>query len=402
MRFLLLILLSILFVFAGCDQVDFTAPTGSTLTITATPPAINANGISTLTVVGVRGGGSGAPLPDDTAITFTTTLGSINPNPAMTKNGVATSTLHAGPQSGTASITAASGTIKTEAINVIIGEARPVHIVLTANPSNLPISGGKVTLRARVTDTDGNPIQGVAVVFEATTGTLRSGSRAVRTDSNGVADDNLDAFIDSTVTATTSNAISDQVTIEVGGAGPQTCSFAVSPSNPNIDETVFFTDTSLAGSGNPPIVQFLWDFGDGSQDSGQSVSHEYSESGTFTVVHTIVDSLGFSTSCTQDVTVQGGNPICAFTFSPNNPIAGVTTIDFDASASSDDKGINTFEWDFDDGTQAIETDPQTTHIYSAADVPGPGLTTFTVTLTVTDDDENVSSCSLPVTVSPAP
>jgi PKD domain/Bacterial Ig-like domain (group 1) len=401
MKFFVLILLSFAILIAGCDQVDFTAPAGSTLTLSATPPAINANGISTLTAVGVRGGGSGAPLPDDTAVTFTTTLGTITPNPAMTQNGVATATLHAGSQSGTASVAASSGDIRAEAIEIVIGEARPVNIVLSANPSNLPISGGKVVLRARVTDADGNPIQGVAVIFETTTGTLRSGSRAIRTDSNGVADDNLDATIDAMVTATTSNAISDTVEIDVGGAGPATCDFAISPTDPKVDETVFFTDASLPGAGNPPIVEFLWDFGDGSQDSGQSVEHEYTESGTFVVVHTIVDSQGFSSVCTQTITVVGLNPICAFSFSPTNAQAG-EPITFDASSSSDDVGIVSFEWNFDDGTQAIVTNPITTHTYSDADVPGPGKATFNVSLVVTDDDENFSTCTLPVTVAPSP
>lgn len=396
MKFFVLVLLSFVILIAGCDQVDFTAPTGSTLTLSATPPAINANGISTLTAVGVRGGGSGAPLPDDTAVTFTTTLGSITPNPAMTQNGVATATLRAGSQSGTASVGASSGEITAEAIEIVIGEARPVNIVLSANPSNLPISGGKVVLRARVTDADGNPIQGVAVIFQTTTGTLRSGSRAVRTDSNGVADDNLDAEIDATVTATTSNAISAEVTIDVGGEGPTTCEFAVSPGEPKIDETVFFTDISSAGAGNPPIVEFLWDFGDGSQDSGQSVEHEYSTSGIFTVVHTIVDSQGFSSSCTQEVIVLGEEPICAFTFSPSTPSDG-DVVTFDASASTDDVGIVRFEWDFGDDSAAIETDPIILHAF---DNPGLEDITFIVTLTVLDEDDNESTCSLPVKVSP--
>ena len=378
--------------------MDFTAPAGATLTLTATPPAVNANGISTITVVGVRGGGSGAPLPDDTNITFQTTLGSISPNPAKTLNGIATATFRAGSVSGTASISATSGENVTEAIELIIGEARPAFLILSASPSNLPVSGGRVQLRARVTDADGNPIQGVVVVFQSTTGTLHSESRGVRTDSNGVAGDTLDASIDATVTATTSNNVTDEQTIDVGGEGPATCDFVFSPQDPRIDETVHFTSTSSPGAGNPEIVDFQWDFGDGERGRGQTTDHEYSDSGIFTVVLTIVDELGFSTVVPKKSRYKAMIQFAPSPLHPRNPSVGTPIIHLMRLQAPMTWGINTFEWDFDDGAQAIETDPIITHIYSHADVPGPGTVTFTVTLTVTDDDDNISSCSLPVTV----
>lgn len=396
MRFIVLIPLSLLLVIAGCDQVDFTAPAGATLTLTATPPAVNANGLSTITVVGVRGGGSGAPLPDDTNITFQTTLGSISPNPAKTLNGIATATFRAGSVSGTASISATSGENVTEAIELIIGEARPVNIVLSGSPSNLPTGGGIVVLRARVTDGDGNPVQGVVVIFQSTTGILRSGSRGVRTDSNGVAGDVLEASIDATVTAVTSNGVAaTELAIEVGGDGPETCDFVFSPDEPDVDETVFFTSISDPGPGNPEIVDFVWDFGDGDRGRGQTTSHEFSESGIFNVVLTIVDDLGASTSCSEPVTVQGQEPICAFTFEPGSPLNN-QLVNFNASASSDDEGIVSFEWDFgDDSAPSIESDPFTTHTY---EIEGPGDEVFIIQLVVTDQDDNSSTCTLPITV----
>lgn len=245
-----------------------------------------------------------------------------------------------------------------------------------------------------MTDTDGNPIQGVAVVFQSTTGTLGSESRAVRTDSNGVAGDMLDASIDATVTATTSNNVTDEQTIDVGGEGPTTCDFVFSPQDPRIDETVHFTSISSPGAGNPEIVDFQWDFGDGERGRGQTTDHEYSDSGIFTVVLTIVDELGFSSSCTNEVTVQGEEPICAFSFTPSQPDPN-ESVRFDASASSDDIGIRTFEWDFGDDTVTIVTDPEIFHAFQNL---GPGEQTFVVQLTVTDEDDNSSTCSLPVTI----
>ncbi len=66
---------------------------------------------------------------------------------------------------------------------------------------------------------------------------------------------------------------------------------------------------------------------------------------------------------------------------------------FDASASSDDVAIVSYEWDFGDGTTG--TDQTTTHIYT-----DPG--TYTVTLTVRDAAGNADTDVLIVTVETEP
>ena len=90
----LLLVALIVFAIANCNQVDFTAPTGSTLTISVQPPSVANNGNANITVIGTRA--TGAPLPDDTVIQFTTNLGSISPNPVKTNNGIASATFRAG------------------------------------------------------------------------------------------------------------------------------------------------------------------------------------------------------------------------------------------------------------------------------------------------------------------
>jgi subtilisin family serine protease len=67
-------------------------------------------------------------------------------------------------------------------------------------------------------------------------------------------------------------------------------------------------------------------------------------------------------------------PVAAFTFSCSK---GSPRCSFDASASIDDKGILTYDWDFGDATVASLTSPKTSHRYPAA-------LTYLVTLTVTD------------------
>ena len=69
------------------------------------------------------------------------------------------------------------------------------------------------------------------------------------------------------------------------------------------------------------------------------------------------------------------------------------TVPFDASGSSDNVGIVSYEWDFGDGTTG--TGETTTHIYA-------DLGTHTVTLTVSDAAGNTDTDSLTVTVEAEP
>jgi len=51
------------------------------------------------------------------------------------------------------------------------------------------------------------------------------------------------------------------------------------------------------------IVNYTWDFGDGTNASGANVTHTYAANGTYTITLTVTDSEGLTNSTTQDVTV---------------------------------------------------------------------------------------------------
>jgi hypothetical protein len=397
-----LIVLFVIIFLSACNQVDFTAPAASKLTLTVTPTTVPANGFATLTVVGTRA--NGAPLPDGTTVRFeTTNLGTISPNPVDTKDGVATARFRASTRSGTATITAVSGDISSASVDIEVGEARARTVLLTATPQTLPEGGGTTELRAFVRDDAGNPISGVQVFFTADNGTLQSNGRAIRTNSSGLARDRLTTNLDTIVTAQTSNGkTSNQVTVVVGpgpGPGSITCGFEISPTDlVTIDETVFFVDTSTAGN-DAEIVRSQWNFGDGDTGSGRTTEHRYRETGTFTVVHTVSDNFGNTATCSKSVTVTRGEPVCTFTFSPINPNDN-DIVTFDASGSSDPDGvIVSYDWNFGDGNTAHDTDPIIQHQYFC---PGASDVNITVSLTVTDDSGNTDSCTQSFVLNCAP
>lgn len=75
---------------------------------------------------------------------------------------------------------------------------------------------------------------------------------------------------------------------------------------------VTFTDNSTNKDANP---SYSWNFGDGNTGVGSPVQHTYYTAGTYTVTHTITNSCGKSSTCTQQIIVTAAcqTPGCGFT-----------------------------------------------------------------------------------------
>ncbi|MBZ5560271.1 MAG: Ig-like domain-containing protein, partial [Acidobacteriia bacterium] len=92
----------------ACEKVPLLAPSGSTLTLTASATALPLNGTTQLIAQLIEP--AGTPPHSGTAVSFTTTLGSIEPADASTDtSGRAVVTFKAGTTNGTATISAISG-----------------------------------------------------------------------------------------------------------------------------------------------------------------------------------------------------------------------------------------------------------------------------------------------------
>ncbi len=98
--------------------------------------------------------------------------------------------------------------------------------------------------------------------------------------------------------------------------GAPTASFTASLSTPQTGQAVTF-DGSASG-GTPPYT-YGWNFGDGATGSGQTVTHSYSTTGSYTASLTATDSAGLTGSFSQAFTVSTGPP------SPSNPPNGQGT-----------------------------------------------------------------------------
>jgi len=134
-----------------------------------------------------------------------------------------------------------------------------------------------------------------------------------------------------------------------------------------------------------PIASYTFDFGDGAvvgPQPGATASHTYATGGTYTVMVTVADTAGLSSSATATVVVAPGDsaPAAALIASPNSGAAPLSmTADASGSTDTDGTPIATYTFDFGDGTTPVGPQAAATaaHTYTA-----PGI--FTVQVTVTD------------------
>lgn len=324
---------------AACSSVPLTSPTGSTITMTSDRSVLPLNGQATLRAVVIEE--SGTPVQNGTVVTFTSTLGTVDPVEVKTVNGVATATFNAGSVSGKTSINAFSGGAKTSAATEItIGSAAAKSIALSATPSSVSQSGGTVTVAALVMDESGNPLPGVNVTFSADTGQLTPASAL--SDSTGVARTQLTTTQTSKVTATAGAATKD---VTVTASAAPALQIDVTPASPVEGTPAAINITATSGpTATPRQIQSLTvDFGDGARDTRSNVTgaaaftHVYSHAGGYTITATAVDVAGNTGVASKAVTVTPATlPTVTVTASPNPiPAAdnGLATLSVTASST---------------------------------------------------------------------
>jgi hypothetical protein len=353
----------------ACDKMPLAAPSQSTITLFANSTSVGLNGSIDITATVIES--AGTPVQNGTVVTFTTTLGTIEPVEARTNSGKAAVKLISGTRSGTAEIRAFSGgTSTTEALKIAVGAAAAGKVELLANPSALPASGGVVQLTALVSDASGNRLPGVPVSFTTDTGVLSQTS--VTSDGNGEARTSLTTTGKARVTASvvggTSTSLTASLDIPVRVGPTVTISAPASSLIPGVP--AIFSVSVTAGGASVRAASI--DFGDGavqavSTAGTSTASHVYSRSGTFIVTAIATDTAGETTTATASVSVQNVIVAVTLTVSPAT-ITVNTVVLFSALATTNPAGapIEQYEWDFGDGSTRITSGGSTSHQYASS------------------------------------
>jgi PKD repeat protein len=160
---------------------------------------------------------------------------------------------------------------------------------------------------------------------------------------------------------------------------PPAAAFSSTPATPVAGSPVSF-DGSASSDPSAAITSYSWDFGDGSDGSGATISHAYAAPGTYTVRLTVGDGAQ-SGSVAHAVTVASGAlapkgvPIARIARIRHHGVAGVP-FRFHGSTSGDTGSpLVAYRWRFGDGGSAAGTSPR--HTFKR-------IGTYSVSLTVTD------------------
>lgn len=158
---------------------------------------------------------------------------------------------------------------------------------------------------------------------------------------------------------------------------PPVADFVFSPETGESPLPVSF-DASLSYDSDGQIVQYSWDFGDGSTGLGKIVDHTYQQDGNFSMSLSVEDNQGGVDSITKTIEVIPPNepPVAGFSFTPQTGLFPLL-VTFDAASSLDPDGqIVQYSWDFGDNTSG--SGKIITHTYES-------WGTFTITLSIKDN-----------------
>jgi PKD repeat protein len=176
----------------------------------------------------------------------------------------------------------------------------------------------------------------------------------------------------------------------------------ISNSTEGLAPATFEFQANLTGGIEP--YTYLWDFGDGSEESDeQTVLHTFEEAGIYNVVVTVTDENGQEASDNLETTVNEPppppppttitEPLTVGIISNSTEGLAPATFEFQANLTG---GIQPYviNWDFGDGSE--ESDEQTVlHTFEEAGI-------YNVTLTATDTDDQEASDSIEISVEEAP
>jgi PKD repeat protein len=128
-----------------------------------------------------------------------------------------------------------------------------------------------------------------------------------------------------------------------------------------------------------PIVEYAWDFGDGTTSAEENPVHQYNDYGVYTVTLAITTESGCSSDISFDVEVFDMGMYCQALFVPEIDEENPLLVHFNDLSIGNVTG---WDWDFGDGETSNEQNPD--HLYTEHDV-------YLVTLVIQTGDTCTSA-----------
>jgi Bacterial Ig-like domain (group 1)/PKD domain len=378
---------------AACQKVALLSPTGSTITLTVSQTNIPITGSADVTAAVTES--SGTAVHDGTVVTFTGGFGTFSQQEVKTVSGIARTTF-VGNASGTAKIGAFSGAAKATEVEVKVGTASAGAVSVRAEPPTVSSTGGTVQVLALATDSSGNPLPGVMVVFSTDNGSL--GSSSAITDSTGTARTTLNTNRVSIVTATVADK-TGRVTVNIVTA--PTVTITSNTANPVVGAPVAFTVTPSAAATANPLASVVVDFGDGATANlgpitgPTGVTHTYGREGGYTATATATDISG-QRGLSSVAIVVGRQQLPTTTLSApaSTTVANPIAVTFTGTATAPAQIVSA-RVTLQDGTVIYSGTNANSFNYKFG-----GTGTYTLTGVVTDSNGNSAQASTTVQVNP--
>ncbi len=280
----------------------------------------------------------------------------------------------------------------------------PMHTFTTAGVYNVvltvtDIAGLEDTDTVTITVTDGNappvavamatPLNGTAPLNVNFTGSSSTDDVGVTAYSWDFNDGNTSTDPDPMHTFTTAGVYNVVLTVTDVAGLEDTDMVTITVTNPNEAPVAAATATPLNGTAplnvnftgssstdDVGVTSYSWDFNDGNTSTDPDPMHTFTTAGVYNVVLTVTDVAGLEDTDMVTITVTNPNeaPVAVATATPLNGTAPLN-VNFTGSSSTDDVGVTSYSWDFNDGNTSTDPDPM--HTFTTAGV-------YNVVLTVTD------------------
>jgi PKD domain-containing protein len=369
----------------ACEKVPLLAPSGSTLTLRASATALPLNGTTQLVAQVIEP--SGTPPHSGTTVSFTTTLGSVEPAEATTDSlGQVVVTFKAGTTNGTATIVAISGGASSTGVTVAVAAVLPTIVITppTAQPS--------VGLPSAFTFAVTVPANGTVVkAFSVNWGD------GTTQDLGGVSGNSVVSHIFHqakvfTITATATDGLGNVVTVASSVTVVPTAltlSITAPATAPSAGLPAAFTIVpGVPASTGDSVKSVTLNWGDGGAtvtlgaiSSSTVITHVFQTAGSYVITGTITDVADNSLTVYTAVTVI---PVASPTIiiTPNVPTVHGNPVNFTVQVTPPTGvGIVSATISFGDGvTNQLGGLNGTTNISHVYATPGP----YTITVTVVD------------------